>query len=37
MIEKLLDAGFSDPAKEIAAWLLACQPCSKRLGGELLC
>ena len=36
MIEKMLDAGFSDPLKEIAAWLLVFQHCSKRLGEELL-
>jgi hypothetical protein len=36
MIEKMLDAGFSDPLKEIAGWLLVFQHCSKRLGEELL-
>ena len=36
MLEKMLEAGFADPAKEIAAWLLALQHCSKRLGEELL-
>ena len=36
MLEKLLDAGFTDPPKEIAAWLLVLQHCSKRLGEELL-
>jgi hypothetical protein len=36
MLEKMLEAGFGDPAKEIAAWLLALQHCSKRLGEELL-
>jgi hypothetical protein len=36
MIEKMLDAGFGDPPKEIAAWLVVFQHCSKRLGEELL-
>ena len=36
MVEKMLDSGFSDPPKEIAAWLLVFQHCSKRLGEELL-
>jgi hypothetical protein len=36
MIEKMLEAGFSDPPKEIAGWLLVLQRCSKRLGEELL-
>lgn len=36
MVEKMLEAGFGDPVKEIAAWLLALQHCSKRLGEELL-
>ena len=36
MIEKMLDVGFNDPPKEIAAWLLVVQHCSKRLGEELL-
>ena len=36
MIEKMLEVGFSDPPKEIAAWLLVLQHCSKRLGEELL-
>ena len=36
MLEKMLEAGFADPAKEIAAWLLALQHCSKRVGEELL-
>ena len=30
MVEKMLDSGFTDPAKEIAAWLLVLQHCSKR-------
>ena len=34
----MLDGGFSDPInrKEMAAWLLVFQHCSKRLGEELL-
>ncbi len=36
MLEKMLDAGFTDPAKHIAAWLLALQQCSKRLGEKPL-
>jgi hypothetical protein len=36
MIEKMLDAGCTDPPKKIAAWLLVFQQCSKRLGEELL-
>ena len=36
MLEKMLDGGFTDPPKEIAAWLLVVQHCSKRLGEELL-
>jgi hypothetical protein len=36
LLEKMLDAGFTDPAKEIAEWLVALQHCSKRLGEELL-
>jgi hypothetical protein len=36
MIEKMLEAEFSDPPKEIAGWLLVLQRCSKRLGEELL-
>jgi hypothetical protein len=36
MLEKMLDGGFTDPQKEIAAWLLVLQHCSKRLGEELL-
>ena len=36
LVEKMLDGGFTDPEKEIAAWLLAFQHCSKRLGEELL-
>ncbi len=36
LIEKMLDGGFSDPEKQMAAWLLTLQHCSKRLGEELL-
>ena len=36
MIEKMLDRCFSDPEKELAAWLLTLQHRSKRLGEELL-
>jgi hypothetical protein len=36
MLEKMLDGGFTDPPKEIAAWLLVLQHCSKRLAEELL-
>ena len=36
MIEKMLDVGFTDPRKEITAWLLVFQHCSKRLGEDLL-
>jgi hypothetical protein len=36
MLEKMLDGGFTYPQKEIAAWLLVLQHCSKRLGEELL-
>ena len=36
MIEKMLVGGFSDPEKEMAAWLLTLQHCSKRIGEELL-
>jgi len=36
MIGKMLESGFSDPEKEMAAWLLTLQHCSKRLGEELL-
>ncbi len=34
--KRMLDGGFSDPRKEMAAWLLVFQHCSKRLGEELL-
>ena len=36
MLEKMLEGGFTDPGKEIAAWLVALQHCSKRLGEQLL-
>jgi hypothetical protein len=36
MIERMLGAGFSDPPKEIAAWLLVFQNCSKTPDEELL-
>jgi hypothetical protein len=36
MVEKMLEAGFSDLAKEIAGWLLTLQHCSKTLGEELV-
>jgi hypothetical protein len=29
MMEKMLDGGFSDPPKEIAAWLLVLQHCGQ--------
>jgi hypothetical protein len=36
MLEKMLHSGFTDPPKEIAAWLLVLQHCSKRLSEKLL-
>jgi hypothetical protein len=36
MLEKMLEGGFSDGPKDMAAWLLVLQRCSRRLAEELL-